>query len=105
MMNRRDFLKTSASATLGSLFAKSAFANLNPDGKSLKKIGVQLYTVRDLMKADFAGTLEKVAQVGYNEVEFAGYFDNKPEDVKKLLDRLGLKAPSTHVPIEMLGGK
>jgi sugar phosphate isomerase/epimerase len=67
---------------------------------SLASIGLQLYTVRDLMKKDFTGTLEKVAAIGYKEVEFAGYFDNKPEDVKKLLDRLGLKAPASHISID-----
>jgi len=103
MMNRRTFLKTSAGATLGSLFVNSFPAHAG--GKSLQKIGLQLYTIRDLMKKDFAGTLEKVAQAGYQEVEFAGYFDNKPEDVRKLLARLSLKAPSTHVPIEMLREK
>ncbi len=104
MMNRRTFLKTSASATLGSLLAKSALAReiSNPAGKALEKIGLQLYTVRELMKQDFAGTLEKVAAVGYQELEFAGYYDHKPEEVKKLLDRLGLTAPSTHIAIEML---
>jgi len=103
MMNRRTFLKTSSGAALGSLLGKSAFAN--PAGKSLAKIGVQLYTVRDLMKNDFTGTLEKVAAIGYKEVEFAGYFDNKPEDVRKLLERLKLQAPSVHVGIDLLRDK
>ena len=103
MMNRRTFLKTSTGAALGSLLSQSALAN--PSGKSLAKIGVQLYSVRSLMEKDFAGTLEKVAAAGYKEVEFAGYYNNKPEDVKKLLDRLGLTAPSTHVPIDMLRDK
>lgn len=94
MMNRRTFLQTSAGATLGSLLGKFAIAN--PTGKSLAQIGVQLYTVRSLMEKDFAGTLEKVAQAGYKEVEFAGYYDRKPQDIKKLLHRLGLQAPSTH---------
>lgn len=94
MMNRRTFLQTSAGATLGSLLGKFAIAN--PTGKSLAKIGVQLYTVRSLMEKDFTGTLEKVAQAGYKEVEFAGYYDRKPKDIKKLLHRLGLQAPATH---------
>lgn len=94
MMNRRTFLKTSGSAALGGLLTKSVFAN--PTEKSLAKIGVQLYTVRSLMEKDFTGTLEKVAAAGYKEVEFAGYYEQKPKNVKKLLDRLGLKAPSTH---------
>ena len=104
MMNRRTFLKTSVGATLGSLLAKSAPAReiSNFAGKSLEKIGLQLYTVRELMKQDFTGTLEKVAAMGYRELEFAGYYNQKPEEVKKLLDRLGLTAPSTHVAIEML---
>jgi len=102
MMNRRAFLKTFASATLGSMLAKSTFAVSLLAAKSLDKIGLQLYTIRDLMKKDFAGTLEKVAQIGYKEVEFAGYFDNKPEDVRQRLERLKLQAPATHVPLEML---
>lgn len=105
MMTRRDFLKTSAGAALGGLLAgkfeaQAAWAS----NQSLQKIGVQLYSVRDLMKADFAGTLQKVATIGYKEVEFAGYYDNKPEEVKKLLDRLGLKAPAAHVGIDNLRG-
>jgi sugar phosphate isomerase/epimerase len=70
--------------------------------KSLAAIGIQLYTVRNLMKEDFAGTLAKVAAAGYQEVEFAGYFDNSPADIKKLLDDLGLKAPAVHVPIQTI---
>lgn len=106
MINRRDFLKTSASAALGGLLMHKVPLNAAEKGtQSLDKIGVQLYTVRDLMKADFAGTLEKVAKVGYQEVEFAGYFDNKPEDVRKLLDGLGLTAPAVHVGIDLLRDK
>lgn len=106
MLNRRDFLKTSASAAFGGLLMNKFHAHEAMAGtKSLSKIGVQLYTVRDLMKQDFAGTLEKVAKVGYNEVEFAGYFDNKPEDVRKLLDGLGLTAPAVHVGIDLLRDK
>ena len=106
MMNRRDFLKTSTGAALGGLFMNELQASATFSGKkSLDKIGVQLYSVRDLMKQDFAGTLEKVAQIGYKEVEFAGYFDNKPDQVKKLLERLGLKAPAVHVSIDALRDK
>lgn len=63
----------------------------------IDKLGVQLYTVRDLMAKDFEGTLAKVASAGYKEVEFAGYFDRKAQDVRMILDRHGLTAPSTHV--------
>ena len=106
MLNRRDFLKTSASAALGGFLMNQLQAGeALASAKSLGKIGVQLYTVRDLMKADFAGTLAKVAKAGYQEVEFAGYFDHKPEDVKKLLADLGLQAPAVHVGIDLLRDK
>ncbi len=94
-------MKTSAGAALGSLpLAHAALAMLRT--LPLERIGVQLYTVRKLMQADFAGTLEQVAAIGYKEVEFAGYFDNDPETVRTLLDRLGLTAPAAHVPIDLL---
>jgi sugar phosphate isomerase/epimerase len=62
----------------------------------ISKIGLQLYTVRDLMKKDVEGTLAAVAKAGYTEVEFAGYFDKSPADIKAMLDRHGLVAPSVH---------
>ena len=66
-------------------------------GARLDRVGLQLYTVRDQMKADFEGTLARVAQIGYKEVEFAGYFDRSPADVRAILDRNGLSAPATHI--------
>jgi len=53
------------------------------------------------MKEDFTGTIKKVAEIGYKEVEFAGYFDNDPKDVRALLADLGLSAPATHLPIQV----
>lgn len=94
MMNRRTFLQTSAGAVLSGMLPKTIIAGAAEN--SIQKIGVQLYTVRSLLEKDFVGTLEKVAQAGYKEVEFAGYYDRKPKDIKKLLGRLGMKAPSTH---------
>jgi sugar phosphate isomerase/epimerase len=68
----------------------------------IEKIGLQLYTVRDLMKQDFDGTLAKVAAVGYKEVEFAGYFDHSPKDVRAAVDRHSLTAPSAHIDYKSL---
>jgi sugar phosphate isomerase/epimerase len=62
-----------------------------------ERIGVQLYTVRDQMQADFEGTIARVSELGYREVEFAGYYGRTPQQVRTLLDRLGLRAPSAHV--------
>jgi sugar phosphate isomerase/epimerase len=69
---------------------------------SLERIGVQLYTVRTLMEDDFEATLAAVADVGYHEVEFAGYFGRSPEQVKAVLEQTGLSAPACHVPIGAL---
>jgi sugar phosphate isomerase/epimerase len=66
---------------------------------TLERVGLQLYTVRDLMEADVARTLEQVAEVGYREVEFAGYFGEPPVRIRRLLDRLGLTSPSTHLSL------
>ena len=63
----------------------------------LPAVGVQLYTVRSLLEDDFVGTMETVANMGYDEVEFAGYYGRSPQEVKDLLARLDLAAPSTHV--------
>lgn len=66
------------------------------------RVGVQLYTVRDQMEKDLPGTLERVAEIGYKEVELAGLFGHDPYRVRALLDRLGLRAPSAHVSLEEL---
>lgn len=71
-------------------------------GHTLPRIGAQLYTVRDLMAEDFEGTIERVAEIGYDEVEFAGYFDHTPEEVRAVIDRVGITAPAVHVGIDML---
>jgi sugar phosphate isomerase/epimerase len=75
------------------------------DDHKIDKIGLQLYTVRDLMKQDFDGTLAKVAAIGYKEVEFAGYFDHSPKDVRAAVDRHGVTAPSAHIDYKSLGEK
>jgi sugar phosphate isomerase/epimerase len=97
MINRRKFLET---ATSGALSAW-ALRKINPLTR-LDRVGVQLYTVRNDMAKDFEGTLQKVASLGYKEVEFAGYYDRTPEQVKEILSRYGLEAPSAHVPLKAI---
>src|SRR5690606_4057341 len=63
-------------------------------------LGLQLYTVRDLMAEDLVATLELVAGIGYREVEFAGYFDTPPADVRRHLEAAGLRAPAAHIGYE-----
>lgn len=69
----------------------------------LARIGVQLYTVREQMKASMPDTLAAVAKAGYKEVEFAGYFGHSAVDIRKMLDDVGLTAPSAHVQMGELG--
>jgi hypothetical protein len=91
-MNRRTFVQTSVTAGLFASLPVRTFAAMH----EIEKVGVQLYTVRDDMKKDFAGTIAKVAGVGYKEVEFAGYFDHKPADVRACLTRMAsLLLPAT----------
>lgn len=59
-------------------------------------VGIQLYGVRKAMEADFEGTLKAVADMGYEYVEFAGYYGHTAEEIKGLLDKYGLKCISVH---------
>lgn len=68
----------------------------------MSKLAVQLYTVREEASRNFIGTLEKVAQLGYEGVEFAGFFDTPAEVLKGHLERLGLTAVGSHTSLEDL---
>ncbi len=99
-MHRRTFLVSSAAA-LGGL---AAFGPVRASPRSLvpARLGVQLYTVRDIFPDDFIGTLEMIKRMGYDEVEFAGYHGREPRIVRAVLDDVGLTAPATHVPLDAL---
>src|SRR6202451_3451901 len=102
-MNRRSFLATATTVTAATLLT-SRLGWAAGDHK-INKVGVQLYTVRDLMKDDFDGTIAKVAQIGYKEVEFAGYFGRTGQQVRAACDKNGLAAISTHVQYDELDDK
>ena len=83
------------------------FAALSVDALAkarLDRIGIQLYTVRDELKKNVEGTLARLAQIGFKEVEFAGYPDGTAQSLRKMLDRLGLTAPSSHLGFSALRG-
>ncbi|HPF46467.1 MAG: sugar phosphate isomerase/epimerase [Alphaproteobacteria bacterium] len=110
LLNRRTFVKSTlatgiAAATgIGSYIeAFGASKNINADGK-IKDIGLQLYTVRSLMRENLEKTIADVAKVGYSQVEFAGYYDRTATEIKSILDQNGLSSPSTHVDIELVQG-
>ena len=86
----------SESSSKASEPARSA-ARASSSRASLGAVGVQLYTVRSLLEEDFEGTITKIAEMGYDKVEFAGYYDRSPEEVKAIVDRLDLGAPAAHI--------
>jgi len=67
-----------------------------------KPIALQFYSVRDESSKDFVGTLEKVAEIGYDGIEFAGFGGLKASELKGHLERLGLKAVGNHTPMDQL---
>jgi sugar phosphate isomerase/epimerase len=68
----------------------------------LDRVGIQLYSVREDMRRDMPGTLARLAEIGYREVEFAGYFGRSPEETRRLLAQNGLTAPSAHIGLDQL---
>jgi sugar phosphate isomerase/epimerase len=93
---RRDFLKKAAvsAAIAGSPFG-SAVAQL----RSVDQIGLQLYSLRREMAADFEGTLAQLAEIGFTEMEFAGYHGRTAAEVRRILDGFGLSSPAAHIPL------
>lgn len=90
-MNRRHFLQTS----LASFLSVPAFA-LEADNPYRKNIGIQLYTLRNQIKEDLAGTLKAVAAAGYRQVEPYGFPDATALELIKVSKDLGMAANSSH---------
>lgn len=89
-MSRRSLLALAAAAP---------FASIANAAKKIP-IGLELYSVRDVLKTDLMGTVRGVAKMGYQDVEFfAPYYDWTPDyakQVRKLLDDVGIRCLSTH---------
>jgi sugar phosphate isomerase/epimerase len=98
IFSRRSFLKASgalaAAAYVGSERLIAAQLHL--------PIGLQLYSVRNLLPKNFEGTLQQLAAAGYKEVEAAGYFDKTAADFGNALNKAGLKCVSTHHQLTQL---
>src|ERR1051325_10739023 len=101
--SRRHFLKSSAALALGAAPTRplSLFAAA---GKKKIGLGVQLYSVRKDCEKDLPGTLNAVGKIGYQAVEFAGYYGRDAKTLRKLLDDAGLKCCGTHLQIDTLLG-
>jgi sugar phosphate isomerase/epimerase len=107
--NRRDFIKKSAAGTIGilglSLFAASPFRQ---DDRKKSGVGLQLYTIRDAMGEDVAGSLKKVSEMGYKYLELAKFARGKfygfaPVEFKKMVNDLDMEALSSHTQVEASG--
>ena len=94
--------RSAASAAGGAASASRAATGAHPVKPAADRIGIQLYTVGDQTRQDFLGTMEKVAQIGYKQFEFAGYGDVPPAQIRATLDRLGVTSPSTHIGMNLL---
>jgi sugar phosphate isomerase/epimerase len=88
-ISRRDFVRCGVAAVC------AAAARLEAKALDLP-IGLQLYSVRNLLPKDFDGTLAQVRAVGYTVVEAAGYFNRSARDFRGAMDRAGLRCVSTH---------
>ena len=108
MIRRRDFVKTLGAAAVG-YAVPSQVPSLEPRAPSkLKRVGLELYSVRDAMHKDPDGTLAAVRAMGYTDVELLwsfGNFGRSTEQVRAALDHEGLRAPSAHIsPIILFVG-
>ncbi|MGB6973900.1 MAG: sugar phosphate isomerase/epimerase [Terracidiphilus sp.] len=94
ILSRRAFLQSSSAALVcGSAFIRATPLHATPLGLPL---GLQLYSVRDQLPRDFAGTLKQIAALGYQEVEAAGYFHRTVPEIRTALRDAGLRLPSAH---------
>jgi len=115
MTDRRKFIKKGTYVALGGMILPYACASKkNSEGekpevmngesveKSIKKIGVQAYSVRDALQEDFSGSMKKIADMGYEYIEAYGLsldgklFGMTPAEYKKIVDDLGMKVISSH---------
>jgi sugar phosphate isomerase/epimerase len=102
-LSRRNVLKLGAGGAI--LWTAGVRpASLRAEYAEKIPIGLQLFSVRDVIGKDMAGTLQAVADMGYQGVEFAGYYNRKAEDLRQMLGRAGLKCCGTHIELKTLLG-
>ena len=84
--SRRTFMKASGAAVAAACAGVDRLAA----AQLRMPIGLQLYSVRELLPKDFDGTLRKLSAAGYTEVEAAGYYDRSAADFRHAMDQAGL---------------
>ena len=83
MQTRREFLGTLGVGALGASMLACARSNgQDTVPPAVMPVGIQLYTLRSLLERDFDGTLARVAEIGYRELECAGYYNRTPAQVR-----------------------
>lgn len=95
-MDRRSFVHSLGTTLAGASVAR----RLTPTSTRLDRIGLELYSVRDVMRRDPERTLAAVRAIGYTDVELLwsqGNFGRTPQQVRASLDHEGLRAPSAHI--------
>jgi sugar phosphate isomerase/epimerase len=101
-MKRRTFLQSGTFAAASLMFGRSAIAEIFTAKKVTPPIGLQLYTMGDLMITDIRGTLQKLAGIGYKELESAGsqkgnFYGYQPKELAKMIKDAGMTWRSAHV--------
>jgi sugar phosphate isomerase/epimerase len=82
--------------------AIAAPAKYLKESDQIMEYGLQMYSVRDITKEDLPGALEKVAKLGYDLIEFAGFFGHSAQDVVAMLKKNNVKLSGTHTMITEL---
>lgn len=102
-MKRRTFIKSASAGMLAGMFLpRQILANPIP---LVNNIGLQMYSLREEIKNDFEGSLQKIAEIGYTRLEAAGYSDGKfyglePLAFKESVEKYGMKVTSSHLTFE-----
>ena len=98
--SRRDLLKNGSAALLyGGAFLRSRRLAAQTLGLPL---GLQLYSVRDVLPTDYEGTLKQISALGYREVEAAGFYNHNATQVKQAMQNSGLHCVSAHYSYDNL---
>ncbi len=94
--SRRDFLKVAGAAAVIAGAGKA-------EARTLKMpVGLELYSVREMLPKDFQGTLNQVHAAGYGVVEAAGYYNHSAAEVLSAMNSAGLRCISAHYPLALL---
>jgi len=101
-MNRRDLLKRgTAAGTLAAIAActPKTHSTATSGQPYIGALGVQLYTLRSLFETEAYSTLKSLSDIGFKDLEFAGYYNHNPKEIRRYMDDLGLTSHSSHVQL------